>query len=128
MNYNELEVWQRAIDLSVDVYRATEGFPSEERFGLRIQMRRAAVSIPSNIAEGDGRRSRRDHRRFVLQARGSLYELETQLVICEKLGYLEELSGTALRNQARRVGQLINGFLRHLSRTTDNGSQTTRSQ
>lgn len=89
-NLKELKIWNKAIDLSVEVYKATSGFPSDERFGLTSQSRRAAVSIPSNIAEGAGRNSPKEFNNFLGIANGSSYELQTQLVISNKLGILED--------------------------------------
>src|SRR6185312_14071270 len=86
-SYRELKVWQKSIDLAEQVYRLTERFPSAEMYGLAKQMRRASVSIASNIAEGWGRRSRREYSQFVAIARGSNDELQTQLVIAERLGF-----------------------------------------
>jgi len=114
MHYVNLEVWQCSVDLAIDVYEATSAFPREEVFGLRMQMRRAAVSIASNVAEGEGRRSRRDHARFVLQARGSLYELQTQMMICKRLGYLDSGTAAKLQSASDSVGRLISGTLRFL--------------
>ena len=87
-SYRELIVWQKAIDLVVAIYRITQSFPREEAFGLTSQLRRAAVSIPSNIAEGQGRRSAKEFQRFLDIARGSLQEVETQLLIANRLHYL----------------------------------------
>jgi four helix bundle protein len=89
-SYRDLVVWQKAIELVMLVYTLTKRFPKEEVFGLTSQIRRAAVSVPSNIAEGQGRLTKKDFRHFLGQARGSLLELETQLLIASKLGYLEE--------------------------------------
>jgi four helix bundle protein len=89
-NLKELKIWQKAIDLSVDVYKATIGYPSDERFGLTSQIRRAAVSIPSNIAEGAGRNSKKEFCNFLGIANGSAYELQTQLVISNKLNLLKD--------------------------------------
>jgi four helix bundle protein len=85
--YRDLKVWQRSIDLAEEIYRLTAAFPASEVYGLSSQMRRAAVSIASNIAEGWGRRSRREYSKFVLIARGSNDELQTQLVIAARLGF-----------------------------------------
>nr|MBB6231834.1 four helix bundle protein [Mucilaginibacter sp. FT3.2] len=85
-----MKIWQKAIDLSVDVYKATIGYPSDERFGLTSQIRRAAVSIPSNIAEGAGRNSKKEFCNFLGIANGSAYELQTQLVISNKLNLLKD--------------------------------------
>lgn len=84
--FEDLRVWQGAIDLAEAVYRATEAFPPSEQFGLTSQLRRAVVSVPSNIAEGWGRGSRADYVRFLRVARGSLYEVKTQLVIAGRVG------------------------------------------
>ncbi|HEY8010685.1 MAG TPA: four helix bundle protein [Rudaea sp.] len=89
-NHYKLEVWQEPMRLVRDVYSATRQLPDEERFGLTAQMRRAAVSIPSNIAEGAARGSKAEFVRFLLIARGSLTELDTQLWLCKDLGYLDD--------------------------------------
>ncbi|MFB9841911.1 four helix bundle protein [Mucilaginibacter ginsenosidivorans] len=87
-NLKELKIWSKAIDLTVDVYKATSSFPSDERFGLISQSRRSAVSIPSNIAEGAGRNSKKEFANFLGIANGSSYELQTQLVISNRLNLL----------------------------------------
>ncbi len=89
-NYEELIVWQKAMTLTEEIYRIVKFLPKEELFGLSDQMRRAAVSIPSNIAEGHGRDTNGDFRRFLLIARGSLMELETQIEVCKRLHYISE--------------------------------------
>lgn len=88
-SYQDLKVWQIGMHVSVDVYRLTELFPKSEIYGLTSQIRRAAVSIPSNIAEGHERDTTKDYLRFLSIARGSLAELETQLLIANRLGYVE---------------------------------------
>jgi len=88
--YQELQVWQLAMDLSESVYRRSEDFPKDERFGLTSQIRRAAVSIPSNIAEGAGRNSNGEFNQFLGISVGSLFELETQLILASRFGYIEE--------------------------------------
>jgi len=88
-NLKELKIWNKAINLAVDVYKATSTFPTDERYGLISQSRRAAVSIPSNIAEGAGRNSVKEFNNFLGIANGSSYELQTQLVIANKLAILE---------------------------------------
>jgi four helix bundle protein len=98
-NYQDLLAWQKAMDLVITVYRCTEALPQAELFGLTSQMRRSAVSIPSNIAEGKGRFSAKELVHFLLQARGSLLELETQLLIAYRLGYLPELPFNDARRQ-----------------------------
>lgn len=89
-NYKELVVWQKAMTLTEEVYRIVRYLPKEELFGLSEQMRRAAVSVPSNIAEGQGRNTDGDFNRFLLISRGSLMELETQLELCKRLNYIPE--------------------------------------
>ncbi len=89
-SYRDLIVWQKAMDLVTKVYGLLEILPGREYMALSDQMRRAAVSIPSNIAEGYGRMAQRDYARFLTIARGSVYELETQLLICVRLGYLND--------------------------------------
>jgi four helix bundle protein len=86
-DYRDLRVWQDAVDLVVRIYDFTRQLPSDEKFGLVSQLRRAAVSVPSNIAEGNARRGRADYLQFLRMARGSMAELETQLIICERLGH-----------------------------------------
>ena len=88
-NYEKLIVWQMGMELVIAIYRATRRFPDEEKFGLCAQLRRAAVSIPSNIAEGSARRSRHEFKQFLYIAKGSLLELETQLRISQRLNYLD---------------------------------------
>src|SRR5262245_52079237 len=89
-HYSDLIAWQKAMDLVMQIYKITREFPPEERFGLTNQLRRAAVSVPSNIAEGQGRHATRDFLRCLSIAYGSLQEVETQLVIASRLDYLKE--------------------------------------
>ena len=112
--YTDLEVWQAAMDLAVLTYRLTAHFPKEERYGLTGQMRRAAVSVPSNIAEGKGRSSDKELLQFLCHSRGSLFEIETQLAISERLGYVEIRDCNEIREETARVGQMINGLMRAL--------------
>ncbi|HWB00364.1 MAG TPA: four helix bundle protein [Pirellulales bacterium] len=113
--YRDLIVWQKAIDLVEAIYDATRGFPTEERYGLSSQLRRAAVSIPSNIAEGQGRASSRDFARFLEIALGSLAEVETQLVIAGRLHtrdprYLSADRCDDLLITANEIGRLLRGL------------------
>lgn len=87
LHYKDLKIWQRGMSLTKTIYRLTAGFPSEEKFGLASQMRRAAVSIPSNIAEGQARRGTKEFVQFLALASGSLAELETQLILTVNLGF-----------------------------------------
>ena len=114
-HYSELIVWQKAMDLVVLVYEATESFPSKERYGLTNQLRRAAVSVPSNIAEGQGRSTSRDFLRCLSIAAGSLQELETQLIIASRLNYLDESFRPGLFASTKEVARLINGLTRSLT-------------
>ena len=114
-DFRELIVWQKAMEMVTDIYRATQAFPADERFGLTSQLRRAAVSVPSNIAEGQGRLTRGEFRQFLGNAKGSLAEVETQLMIARNLSYLADPQ--PLLEQAAEVARLLNGLLRSL--TTD---------
>src|SRR5437899_7447298 len=114
-NYNELSVWQKSVDLVVQIYATTTEFPSDKVFGLRLQMRRSAGSIPSNIAEGQGRSTSKDYRRFILHARGSLLELETQIVISERLNLVSSEICVELRERTREIGRMLNVLLRYLT-------------
>ena len=116
-DYKDLEVWQRAIGLCEEIYRLTEGFPERERYGLSAQMPRAAVSIPSNIAEGYGRGSRQDYTRFVKMSRGSAAELETQLVLADKLQLGTPESTREAMGQLAIVPRLAHGLVKALDRS-----------
>lgn len=113
--YCELLVWQKAKHLATLVYRETEGFPRSELFGLTSQIRRAAISIPSNIAEGQGRLTKGEFRHFVGQARGSILELETQLGIAHDLGYLHQQGHQTLDSHTFQVLGLLNRLIESLS-------------
>jgi len=89
-NFRELKVWQKSIDMTVEIYKLTENFPKEEKFGLISQMRRAAVSIAANIAEGTGRRTEKDFNAFLGNSLGSSFELETELIISSRLNFTVE--------------------------------------
>ena len=106
--FRELLVWQKSMDLVEDVYKTMKTFPTEERYGLCDQIRRAAVSIPSNIAEGFGRDSNADFAHFLTIARGSLFELSTQLEIASRLGYLQPSSG--LYPQVQEIGKMLSSL------------------
>jgi len=110
-DYKELAAWQRAMELVREVYRCTRSFPRDEVYGLTSQMRRSAVSVPSNIAEGKGRYSRKELVQFLYKARGSLMELETQICIARDLDYLDEVSGQVLTTQALEVTRILNGLI-----------------
>jgi len=110
-SYRDLVAWHKAMELVTEIYRVTKQFPKEELFGLMSQLRRAAVSIPSNIAEGKGRLSKGEFRQFLGNARGSLAEVETQIVIAQNLSYLDETETNKLLAMVEEVGKVLNGLL-----------------
>ena len=109
--YRDLLVWQKAIDLVTDVYRNTRSFPKVEVYGLTSQMRRCAVSIPSNIAEGYGRNSTSDYIRFLQIASASLYELQTQVEISANLGYLDKSVAEQLYPLTREIERMLSSLI-----------------
>ena len=113
-NYRDLIAWQKAMDLAESVYQLTAEFPNDERFSLTSQIRRAVVSIPSNIAEGQGRFTRADFRRFLSIAHGSVREVETQLLLARRLRYLGEAQLDQLLELSSEVGRLILGLAKSL--------------
>ncbi len=113
-SYRDLEAWQYALKVTKQVYQLTRSFPDDEKFGLTNQARRAAVSIPSNIAEGYGRGRTADYLRFLGIARGSLFELETQMLIGLELNYLEESSYKSFEEVSTSCSRLLAGLIRSL--------------
>jgi len=111
VSYRDLKVWQFSMKQVLSVYRVTRLFPKEELYGLVSQMRRAAVSIPSNIAEGKGRLTDRDRAHFYLQARGSLLELETQILIARELNYMSHADSERLLRSSDEIGRMLNGLI-----------------
>jgi four helix bundle protein len=118
MKYSELLVWQRAMDLVTEIYKITSTFPGEERFGLSSQARRAAVSIPSNIAEGHGRKATGAYINHLSIAFGSLMELETQTQIAARLNFIKEDSAATLLNKMDEIGKMLTGLKNSLSEKT----------
>lgn len=116
-SYKQLEVWQKSVGLAVDVYRATRRLPIEERFGLISQSRRAATSVPANIAEGWGRGSRKEYIQFLFVARGSLMELETDLFIAGELAFLTDRELEQLNAKITDVGKMLNRLIQALKKT-----------
>ncbi len=110
-HFRDLLVWQKAMTLAKNVYLGTAKFPKEEQYGITSQMRRAAVSVPSNIAEGHGRLSDGNLRVFLGQARGSLFELETQIELACNLSYLQANHAKELLELSREVGRMLNGLI-----------------
>jgi four helix bundle protein len=115
-NYQELIVWQRAMDLVAEVYTASKGFSGEEIYGLTSQLRRAAISIPSNVAEEQGRRTTPDFLRHLSIAYGSLREVETQILIATRLRYLGRGKCQDIMTVAGEVGRLLNGLMSSLEK------------
>jgi len=109
--YEDLHAWRLGMDLVVEVYQQPLAWPKDERFGLTSQIRRAAISVPSNIAEGKGRASDREFVKFLNYARGSLYEVQTQVKVARRLDYLTESAAQALEKRAAEVGKVLNGLI-----------------
>jgi four helix bundle protein len=128
-SYRELEVWQRAMDMVVAVYKISAKFPADEKFGLKSQMQRAAVSIPANIAEGYGRTHRGDYLQHLSVARGSLAELETHLTIAVRLDFVARAEAATVWEQAQRVGQMLEKLTQSLrEKAPETKTQRTRSK
>lgn len=113
-SYKQLIAWQKAVALVTDVYTATAVFPKGEIYGLTTQIRRAAVSVASNIAEGQGRGSTGEFKQFLCVARGSLFELETQFIIAVNLKYIAAKQGDGIGRQIMEVARIMNGLLKAL--------------
>lgn len=124
-SYQELEVWKQTKDLVKHIYELTKSFPKEEQFGLTNQLRRAAVSIPSNIAEGCGRNHFKDSIQLFFIARGSLYEVETQLVIAFDLKYVSPTALEAYMVLIKSCKRLLNGFINYFQKHADNSKSST---
>ena len=114
-SFRDLRVWQHAMELALATYRVTSEFPKYELYGLAQQMRRAAVSVASNIAEGKGRQYDKEFRQFLFHARGSLLELETQLAIASQLEYLTAEKLSEIQQLARQVGRSLSGLVNSLA-------------
>jgi four helix bundle protein len=113
-SYRDLRVWQIGMDLATDCYTATKPFPREETFGLTSQIRRSAAAIPANIAEGHGRGSKKEYRQFLRTAQASLRELETHLLLSERVGLLPASPARDLLATADRLGRMLNSLQRAL--------------
>ena len=119
LSYRDLRVWQESMDFVTCVYRATEGFPKSEIFGLCAQIRRAVVSVPSNVAEGSARKGRKELMNFLHIARSSLAEVITQLEIAKGLGFLSEESFQSLAEDGEKIAKMINSLINSLNRKED---------
>ena len=113
-DYKDLIVWKRAMELAKAAYCLTRILPREENFALADQLRRSAISVPSNIAEGYGRTSQRDYARFLSMARGSSYELETQILLCVELGYIQESDALSTLGLCKEVARILTRILKKL--------------
>jgi len=114
-SFRDLRVWQEAMKFAVEIYRVTSAFPRHELYGLSQQMRRASVSVPSNIAEGKGHRSDREFSRFLLHARGSLLEVQTQVMIAQELQYLGSEEAKRLLASADVIGRSLNSLINSMN-------------
>ncbi len=115
-NYKDLIAWRKAISLVTDIYKITVQFPKHELYGLSSQLRRACVSIASNIAEGHGRATSGEFGQFLGHARGSLCEVETQIVIARELGYIDQLQNLSLSKSTDELGRVLNGLTSSIQR------------
>ncbi len=113
-SYRDLIAWKKAMKLVLEIYRATKAFPQVETYGLISQLRRAAIAVPSRIAEGHERISTGDYRQFLGHALGSVMEIETQILIAEELKYLNKEQSASLLERTAEVGKILNGLLRSL--------------
>jgi len=126
-SYKELDAWKQSMELTKSIYEITVTFPAREVYGLASQMQRAAVSVPSNIAEGSGRNYKKEFVQFLYLSRGSLLELETQIELSKMLKYIDETRYKELAELTNRVHKIINGLIFSLKRspTTNNPQPTT---
>jgi len=111
-NFRNVEAWKRAVELSKVIYDVTKGFPVEERYGLTSQIRRAIISVSSNVAEGCGRRTSRDFVSFMYNAIGSIKEVESELFVAEKLGYIEIEDVEKLIGELEEIGRMLAGMIK----------------
>lgn len=113
-SHKDLDVWKLSIELVTKVYKITQEFPEEEKYGLTSQIRRAAVSVPSNIAEGAARGSDKDFVRFLYFSLGSIMELETQFIIAKNLKYINNNTFEEVDSEIERIGKMLNGLIKYL--------------
>ena len=119
-SYKELRVWQKAMNLVIETYKLCKYLPKEETYVLSDQMRRAAVSIPSNIAEGQARKNKKEFIHFLYIAQGSIAELQTQLEICIRLGYIQKDQITEAITSSEETGKMITNLMKNLQQTINN--------
>jgi len=118
-NFRQLGVWNRAVELSVDIYKVTKSFPQEERLGLAAHIRKTSISIASNIAEGSGRGSNAQFIYFLDIAQGSAFELETQLIIAQKVGFILKIKAEQLLSELNIIEKMISSLKKALQQTTN---------
>src|SRR5690606_38920808 len=116
VSHQDLEVWEKAIVLVSDIYRITKSFPKEEVYGLTSQIRRSAISLPSNIAEGAARQSNKEFIQFLYIASGSCAELDTQLIVAMNIGYLSKNEYNDIIKNVEEIGKMINGLINYRKR------------
>ena len=114
-SYQDLIVWQKSVLLVTDIYTITKTFPQDERFGITSQLNRAAVSIPTNIAEGWGRETSKNYLQFLRISRGSIMEVQTLLIISKNLNYISEEKFDILRNKTEEVGKILQGLIKSIN-------------
>lgn len=114
--HKKLEVWKKAVNLAVKIYKLTSNYPTEEKYGLVSQMRRSAISISSNIAEGAARRSKNEYLQFLYISRGSISELDTQIEISNLLGYIKETDKEGVSNLIEEVDKMLQGLINSLKK------------
>jgi four helix bundle protein len=113
-SFRDLEAFQLALDLLVDIYEVTAGFPRQELYGLTSQLRRACVGVTSQVAEGQGRITHGEWRQFLSQARGSLFEVESQVIVSQRLAFLNDEAADRLQIRIRRTGKALLGLIRYV--------------
>jgi four helix bundle protein len=118
-NYKELKVWQKSVSLCIELYGIVKKFPENERYGLITQIQRASTSVPANIAEGWGRGSTKEYIQFLHIARGSLMELETHLIIAQKLSYIDTVNANIFQRYIEEIGKMINQLINSLKKANN---------
>ena len=115
-DFKDLRVWKMAMDITIEVYKAIKALPSEERYALSDQIRRCAISVPSNIAEGQARHTNKDFIHFLAIARGSVAEIQTQIIICDRLNYIDSETCNSIINEYSQIDRMLSGLMKSLSK------------
>jgi four helix bundle protein len=118
-NYQELNIWKRSVEMAIEIYNTSKNFPKEDLYGLTSQMRRASVSIPSNIAEGFNRYQNKEFRQFLYVSLGSCAEVETQLFIAQRLNYVDQEKASKLIKELGEIGKMINSLIKKINGNLD---------